>query len=84
MPDPVSNSLDSDDADIQLSDDPVALVSRLQDLAAATSDRVDDHRARRIYVALLNGNTRPYQAEMNRLVSRFIDNLEQAWSIDKR
>jgi hypothetical protein len=69
-----------DEAGIQIGDDPISLVTRLQDLAAATADLIDDHRARRIYVALLNGNTRPYRAEMNRLVSRYIDTLEETWT----
>jgi predicted RNA-binding Zn-ribbon protein involved in translation (DUF1610 family) len=74
-------ALDADDAGIQIGDDPVTLVTRLQDLAAATPEPIDDHRARRIYLALLNGNTRPYRAEMNRLVSRYIDTLEQSWTV---
>ena len=77
--DVIANAADVDDAGIQIGDDPVTLVSRLQDLAAATADPIDDHRARRIYLALLSGNTRPYRAEMNRLVSRYIDTIEQTW-----
>jgi hypothetical protein len=68
-----------DDADLQI-DDPLTLVTRLQELAAAARDPIDDQRARRVYLALLNGNTRTYRAEMNRLVGRYIEKLEAAWT----
>jgi hypothetical protein len=78
--DPAEISVASNDETGIQNDDPVELVTRLQNLAAATRDSVDEHRARRIYLALLNGNTRPYRAEMNRLVARYIETLEATWT----
>ena len=73
--------VDSDEAFIEAGDDPVSLVTRLQEFAAAASEPLNDDRARRVYVALIHGNMRPYRAEMNRLVSRFIEKLEESWTM---
>jgi hypothetical protein len=59
--------------------DPLELMERLFRYAAATGDDLGDASAR-IYLALLRGNSRPYATEINRLVARFIDRLEDTWS----
>jgi hypothetical protein len=65
---------------IEVGDDPETLVTQLQEFAAAAADPLHDHRARRVYIALMHGNTRPYEAEMNRLVARYIERLEETWT----
>ena len=55
------------------------MMERLFKYAAMTGEDLGNASAR-IYLALLRGNTRPYATEVNRLVDRFIDRLEIAWT----
>ena len=67
-----------DDLDIG-ADDPLALMERLFAFAGIAGEDLGD-AARRIYLALLRGNPRPYRTKVNRLVDRYIDRLEDAWT----
>jgi hypothetical protein len=72
----------SDDADelaLDTSIDAAELTARLCAFAAAAGDALGDGQVLRVYAALLRGNQRPYRVELNRLASRFVGRLEDAW-----
>ena len=69
-----TNSIDLLRAD----DDPTELMDRLLVYTAMAGETVGPAAAR-VYLALLRGNPRPYYTELNRLVGRFMDRLEDAW-----
>jgi hypothetical protein len=69
----------ADDLDIG-ADDPLALMERLFAFAGIAGEDLGD-AARRIYLALLRGNPRPYRTKLNRLVDRYIDRIEDAWTV---
>ena len=70
---------DNDEPLLDLSIDPAELTSRLRGLAVAGGEPLTDEQTLRVYAALLRGNHRPYQTELNRLASRFINRLEDVW-----
>jgi hypothetical protein len=54
------------------------MIATLREYAALVGEELGE-RELRVFVALCRGNSRPYRFELNRLVSRFVDRLEQAW-----
>jgi hypothetical protein len=82
QPAPTADGASADDAvalhAITADVNPVELMDRLITYATMVGEDLGPATAR-IYLALIRGNPRPYHTELNRLVSRFVDNLEESW-----
>jgi hypothetical protein len=56
------------------------LMAQLRDYATVVGENLGEREAR-VAHALSRGNSRPYRAELNRIASRFVAQLESTWVV---
>jgi predicted nucleic acid-binding Zn-ribbon protein len=73
-----SESVNADEDTIDLTESLEELISRLREYATIVGE--DSSRSiERVIRGLVRGNGRPYRAEVNRLASRFLEQVEDSW-----